>query len=153
MFWTSPHRNNVLFCYKFYPSCLFSPLPLLSIYLVFLYLVNNNNHPHFFNFSCRQSNSPPPIRRQPTWSRSSLVCMKYSVTKSSDYWGWSVLLLLIWRERWLGYYDQVRCGENTEGHQSAKQVWCTSIFFPLVPMHVHHFSKYESRFTPPSTTT
>lgn len=97
MFWTSPHRNNVLFCYKFYPSCLFSPLPLLSIYLVFLYLVNNNNHPHFFNFSCRQSNSPPPIRRQPTWSRSSLVCMKYSVTKSSDYWGWSVLLLLIWR--------------------------------------------------------
>ncbi|KAB0397664.1 hypothetical protein E2I00_013829 [Balaenoptera physalus] len=31
-----------------------------------------------------QSNSPPPIRRQPTWSRSSLVCMKSSVTKSSD---------------------------------------------------------------------
>lgn len=54
-----------------------------------------NDHFHFFNFSCRQSNSPPPIRRQPTWSRSSLVCIKPSVIKWSDCWGWSILLLLI----------------------------------------------------------
>ena len=51
----------------------------------------------FFNFSYRQSNSPPPIRRQPTWSRSSLVCMTSSVIKSSDRWGSRVLLWLILR--------------------------------------------------------
>lgn len=46
-----------------------------------------NDSSHFLNFSCRQSNSPPPIRRQPTWSRSSLVCRKSSGIKWSDSWG------------------------------------------------------------------
>lgn len=81
----------------------------------------------FFNFSCRQSNSPPPIRRQPTWSRSSLVCIKSSVIKWSDCWGWSVLLLLIGEGACLGHRDQVRSDENTEEHQSPEQVWWRSM--------------------------
>lgn len=115
------------FCYKLLTRPVFPPfLPLLSV------SYKCNDHSHFFNFLFRQSNSPPPIRRQPTWSRSSLVRIKSSAIKWSDCWEWSGLLLLIWEETCLGRHDQVRSDENPEEHQFAQQVWWTSI----VPIHV-----------------
>lgn len=69
-----------------------------------------------FNLSYRQSNSPPPIRRQPTWSRSSLVRTLLSLSWWSGCWDKGSIMDLKGEDQ--GCRDQGRIARSIEGHDS-----------------------------------